>query len=71
MAQGFALSAGRHGDLWSGEKRSGAGGRALRASSSCSPQLFERSAKREASSAARPAREHRSEVCATRRPLQR
>ena len=44
--------------------------RAQRASLTDSPRLSERSAQRVASSAARPCDEHRSAVCATRRPPQ-
>ena len=63
------------GGTWQGRflRRRGAqprGRRAQRASSSCLPHLFERSAQRVASYAARPRGEHRSAVVAKRRPPQ-
>jgi hypothetical protein len=67
---GFAAGGSRRGrSLW----RRGAqaqGRRALARFVSSSPRLSERSAQHEVSSAARPCDEHRSAVCATRRPPQ-
>jgi hypothetical protein len=67
---GFAAGGTRRGRSlrWRGAQSWGR--RALRASSTDSPQLFERSAQRVASSAARPRIEHHSGVGATRQPPQ-